>query len=69
MTTTYNLDIIDVIDTRIKEFSNLIKDEKDYLENGGEGTELVRFDHIRKWEDKIDELVKLKKQVSYLLNQ
>ena len=49
MTTTYNLDIIDVIDTRIKEFSNLIKDEKDYLENGGEGTELVRFDHMKEY--------------------
>ena len=69
MTTTYNLDINDVIDTKIKEFNNLIKDEENYWLNGGEGTELVRFDHIREWEAKIDELVKLKKQVSYLLNQ
>ena len=66
--TTYNLDINDVIDTKIKEFNNLIEEENYYIRNSNEKGQ-IRWDEIRKWEDKIDELVKLKKQVSYLLNQ
>lgn len=68
MTTTYNLDINDVIDTKIKEFRNLIKEENSYLRNSNEMGQ-VRWDEIRTWEDKIEALVELKQQVSNLLSQ
>ena len=69
MTTKFHLDIIDVIAGQQQEFRNLIKDEENYWLNGGEGTELVRFDHIREWEAKIVELKELKTHIIRLRNK
>jgi len=68
MTTTYHLDIIDVLTTQINDLRNLVEEENYYLRNSNEKGQ-VRFDEIRKWEESIDELTELKTQVIRLRNK
>lgn len=66
--TTYNLNIIDVINVQIIETKALIREENYYLRNSNEKGQ-VRWDQIRKWEDNIEELRVLKKDVIRLINK
>tara|TARA_A100001011_G_C14310213_1_gene845193 strand:+ start:3101 stop:3307 length:207 start_codon:yes stop_codon:yes gene_type:complete len=61
--TTYNLDILEVIKHQIIHYNHLIKEEMDYWRNGGEGKSQVRFDQIRYWKDKRDELESLEDKI------
>ena len=66
--TTYNLDIIDVINAQIIEKKELIKEENYYLRNSNEKGQ-VRFDQIRLWKDNISELEVLKRNIFRLRNK